>query len=140
LLVIFICYLPVQEWFIATLELMRDRSELQRRLDADPDLKNISMLSADPGAMGGTSLAKRGLLWVLFLARILLPPLQDVIMYFVPEGFFRSPRRSGGDVLWACFDGGEGGVGRYPKGVFLDDRRQVERSEESRDMEKQRAL
>ncbi|KAH9207664.1 hypothetical protein DL95DRAFT_468463 [Leptodontidium sp. 2 PMI_412] len=35
--------------------------EFQRRLDSDPTLSNISVLSIDPRAMGRTGIAKRAL-------------------------------------------------------------------------------
>lgn len=52
--------------------------------------------------------------------------------------FFRSPKKSAGDVLWACFD--EKTLGEYPKAVFLDGSKNAEISKESKDVEKQRAL
>jgi len=102
LLVMLMCvsfdsYISIKEWFIAISELMRDKYELQWRLDVDHDLKNISVLSVDPGAMGGTSLAKRGPLWILFLARILLPLLPDVTVFFA--GWVLSPAE---EVRWVC--------------------------------------
>jgi hypothetical protein len=53
-------------------------------------------------------------------------------------GFFGRRGSSAGDVLWACFD--EGALGEFPKAVFLDGRRRVESSEESRNVEKQKKL
>lgn len=83
---------------------MRNRYELQRRIDEDPNLSKLSVLSLDPGAMGGTALAKRGPLLLVIFVRGILPLPQNIIVYFSPQGFFLSPRKSAGDVLRACFD------------------------------------
>jgi len=117
---------------------MRYRYELQRRIDADPNLSKISVLSLDPGAMGGTTITKRGPLLIVIFMRGILPLLQNIIVYFSPQGFFRSPKKSAGDVLRACFD--EEALGEYPKAVFLDGREKVETSKESRDVKKQKTL
>lgn len=81
---------------------------------------------------------RRGTLFVrIFMGRV-LPQLQDIIVYFAPQGFFRSPKKSAGDVLRACFD--EETLGEHPKAVFLDERETVETSKESQDVKKQKSL
>jgi hypothetical protein len=54
------------------------------------------------------------------------------------NGFLRTTKKSGGDVLKACFD--EETLGEYPKAVYLDGTRRVESSKESTDVEKQKTL
>jgi len=116
---------------------MEHRYELQRRLDVDPDLSKISVISVDPGGMA-TRLSRRGPLWILFITRILMPALEAIISLFTLNGFLRTTMKSGGDVLKACFD--EETLGEYPKAVYLDGIRRAESSKESMDVEKQKAL
>lgn len=70
--------------------------------------------------------------------RIFLPLLQDIIVYFAPHGFFRSPKKSAGNVLSACFN--EEGLGEHPMAVFLDGSQRAETSKEVQDVKKHKEL
>ncbi|KAI0843806.1 putative short-chain dehydrogenase [Daldinia vernicosa] len=78
--------------------------ELQRRLDADPALKNLSIVGIDPGAMG-TGLLRRGnwftrvLLWP-----VILPLLAPLLTWLEPNGHVRTINKSSKDVIRAAFE------------------------------------
>ncbi|KAK0113493.1 hypothetical protein ONS96_014357 [Cadophora gregata f. sp. sojae] len=112
--------------------------ELQRRLDSDPALSNISVLSMDPGAMGGTGIAKRAPLLIRFITQVMIPLLQRISVYFSPNGSIRPTWKSAQDLMLASFD--EKYLGVRPKAVYLNGSAKAESSIESRDEEKQRQL
>ncbi|RYO92134.1 hypothetical protein DL766_001861 [Monosporascus sp. MC13-8B] len=90
--------------------------ELQRRLDTDPVLKNISITGIDPGTMG-TGLVRRGnwftrvLLWP-----IILPLLAPLLTWLQPNGDVRTIGKSSADVLTAAFETGSEVRGKYFNG------------------------
>lgn len=114
------------------------RYELQRKLSADPALSKISVLSLDPGAMGGTGLLRDSPAFVRFLTSYLLYYLQPLMVLLKPNGMARTPKKSGHDLLLACFD--EKYLGEYPKALYLGGSEKATPSVEARDEEKQRKL
>ncbi|TVY51697.1 WW domain-containing oxidoreductase, partial [Lachnellula cervina] len=112
--------------------------ELQRKLSADPALSKISVLSLDPGAMGGTGLLRDSPAFVRFLTSYLLYYLQPLMVLLKPNGMARTPKKSGHDLLLACFD--EKYLGEYPKALYLGGSEKATPSVEARDEEKQRKL
>ncbi|TVY92325.1 hypothetical protein LAWI1_G002182, partial [Lachnellula willkommii] len=112
--------------------------ELQRKLSADPALSNISVLSLDPGAMGGTGLLRDSPAFIRFLTSYLLYYLQPIMVLLKPNGIARTPKKSGHDLLLVCFD--EKYLGEYPKAVYLGGSEKATPSVEARDEEKQRKL
>ncbi|KAK8017299.1 short-chain dehydrogenase [Apiospora rasikravindrae] len=81
--------------------------ELQRRLDADPILRRVSIAGIDPGVMG-TGLTRRSnwftrvLLWP-----IIVPMLALLLTWLYPNGYVRTIHKSAGDVLMAAFEAGD---------------------------------
>ncbi|TVY25107.1 Short-chain dehydrogenase TIC 32-like protein [Lachnellula hyalina] len=112
--------------------------QLQRKLSADPALSKISVLSLDPGAMGGTGLLRDSPAFIRFLTSYLLYYLQPIMVLLKPNGRARTPKKSGYDLLLACFD--EKYLGEYPKAVYLGGSEKAIPSLEARDDEKQRKL
>jgi hypothetical protein len=95
--------------------------ELQRRLDIDPVLSNISVLSVDPGGMA-TGIARDGPFAMRFLLAWVIPALSQVIrlLEFVqPNGSLRRPATSATDLRRACFDENEP-LGKHPKAIALN--------------------
>ncbi|RYP50780.1 hypothetical protein DL768_003778 [Monosporascus sp. mg162] len=90
--------------------------ELQRRLDTDPILKNISITGIGPGMMG-TSLVRRDnwftrvLLWP-----IILPLLAPLLTWLQPNGDLRTVSQSSADVLTAAFETSPELRGKYLNG------------------------
>ncbi|CZS97695.1 related to dehydrogenase/reductase [Rhynchosporium agropyri] len=112
--------------------------EVQRRLNSDPVLSNISILSMDPGAMGGTGITKRSPLFIRFITGWLIPLFQHVAVWLSPNGFLRPTWKSAQDLMLASFD--ENYLGKHPKAVYLNGSVNAESSAESRDEEKQKQL
>ena len=113
------------------------RYELQRRLDKDPKLSNISILAVDPGGMPNTSIGRdspvsvRAFIWVLKY-------IMGFILFFFPKLPLRTTEQSASDLYYASFD--ERDLGKLPKAVNLNGHVKEVTSEESRDEEKQRQL
>ena len=102
--------------------------ELQRRMNTDPLLKNISILAVDPGFMS-TGLQRDGPWYVRLLVFNVLFPIG---VWLMPNGPIRSPDTSAGHVLRAAFEEGLGGDGGT-KGLYFDGVVPAETSGESRD-------
>jgi NAD(P)-dependent dehydrogenase (short-subunit alcohol dehydrogenase family) len=95
--------------------------ELQRRIDADPELDKISVLSLDPGGMG-TGLVRDGPFLLRFLLAVIFPiftPMLWVWNYYKPNGSLRTTEISARDLRRACFDETEP-LGMFPKAVALN--------------------
>ncbi|KAF2501705.1 putative short-chain dehydrogenase [Lophium mytilinum] len=95
--------------------------ELQRRIDADPALSNISVLSVDPGGMA-TGIVRNSPLPIRIMLVYILPlfaPLMFLVEYFAPNGTLRRPSTSAKAVRRAAFDVTEP-LGKYPKAVALN--------------------
>ncbi|CAN8101873.1 unnamed protein product [Discula destructiva] len=96
--------------------------ELQRRLDQDSLLKNISVLAVDPGAMS-TGIARRSDSWFMrvVMFRLLLPALAAIwTLLFGPNGAIRTLQQSAHDVVKAAVDCGPPPLSEHPKSMFLN--------------------
>ncbi len=114
---------------------MTPRYELQRRINLDPELSNISALAVDPGGMW-TGMAKRGA--TSFLMSLVIPWLGSILVWFSPNGILRTPSKSGGDLLLASFD--EKALGPHPKALYLNGNEKGQSGPEARDEKKQKLL
>ncbi|KAG9232833.1 hypothetical protein BJ875DRAFT_66171 [Amylocarpus encephaloides] len=112
--------------------------ELQRRLDQDSTLSKISVLSMDPGGMGGAELTKRGSPISRFIWSHIMPTVQNASVYIWSNGVLRTHEKSARDLLRACFDRKD--LGEHPKAMFLNGSAQSMSSDESRDEKNQRRL
>jgi len=109
------------------------RFELQQRLNNDPKLSNISVVSMDPGGMPEADIARDS----PFAQRAtvaILGFLLPILNFLFPSLPFRTTKKSADDLYFACFDEKE--LGAHPKAVTLDGSRSLVTSEESRDEEK----
>ncbi len=116
----------------------KNRYELQRRLDSDPALSNISVLAMDPAAMGGTGLTKRSGPLIRFIAGYVVVFLQSIFVWFMPNGSYRPTWKSAQDLMLASFDTKY--LGAHPKAVYLNGSVKAISSVESRDEAKQKRL
>ncbi|KAK6818912.1 short-chain dehydrogenase [Apiospora arundinis] len=108
--------------------------ELQRRLDADPNLNKISVLGVDPGTMP-TTIVRRGP-WAMrvLLGRILMPMFAGLMVWLSPNGPLRTTQKSARDILAVGFEPGP------VKGLYFDGSARAEMSAEASDPEKQNLL
>lgn len=90
--------------------------ELQRRLDADPSLKAISVTGIDPGVMG-TGLVRRGNWFIrVLLWPVIVPLIAPLMTWLEPNGHIRTISKSSADVLRAAFGAGPELRGKYLNG------------------------
>ncbi|XXH04597.1 hypothetical protein Hte_011014 [Hypoxylon texense] len=115
------------------------RGELQRRLNGDPILSNISILGVDPGAFP-SGVARRSP-WPIriLLYQIIIPALASLMAWIQPNGTLRTQAKVSEDVLHAAFNYDPQSVER-PKGLYLDGKVPKEMSAEARDVEKREML
>lgn len=93
------------------------RYELQRRLDADPELSNISVLGLDPGWVGATGIFRDhspGIKIFMGIMRI----FAAVLALISSNPLLRTPSRVGKDMLRVCFD--KKAFGEYPKALYVN--------------------
>jgi hypothetical protein len=105
------------------------RYELQRRIDADLDLKNISVLSPDPGGYGRNELGPRGVVVCSYLHASPIAADSKHHCLCCTAGIFHSPKKPATDVSRACSE--EERLGKLPKVVFLDKREKAKTLTES---------
>ncbi|POS76989.1 hypothetical protein DHEL01_v204608, partial [Diaporthe helianthi] len=104
---------------------------LQARLNRDPALNKICILTVDPGTMS-TGLQRHSAFFIrVVLFRVIFP----LIAWLNPQGGIRTTERSAGDVVRAAFDIGPG-LSEGPKDVYLDGDKPVETGVESQDVQK----
>ncbi|KAI2617081.1 putative short-chain dehydrogenase [Hypoxylon sp. NC1633] len=115
--------------------------ELQRRLDRDTALNDISVLAIDPGSMG-TGIARRSSSWFLrvVMFRVVIPILGAVMVYFWPNGTWRTLDKSSGDVVSAAFNLAPPPLSERPKSLYLDGSKRGEHSSEASDPLKGQAV
>ncbi|KAI1206277.1 putative short-chain dehydrogenase [Annulohypoxylon truncatum] len=95
--------------------------ELQRRLDADPALKGISLVTIDPGSMG-TGLTRRGSWFIrTILFPMIVPLLAPLLTWLNPNGDVRTVSKSSNDVVEAAFETGPRLRGKYLNGSELQE-------------------
>lgn len=97
------------------------RHELQRRLDQDTRLHNISVLALDPGAVP-TGIVRRSPSWFVrvLMFQVIMPVLGTVTTRLWPNGSFRTLQKSSSDILSAALDSGPPPLSEHPKGLFLN--------------------
>lgn len=105
--------------------------ELQRRLDTDAELDNISVLGVDPGIMP-TAITVGTLNWAVKLIFSLVARVASVVS---PNGLIRLPHKSADDLLAAAFETGPP-LGSHPKGLYFNGKILKEISDEAKDAEK----
>ncbi|OTB00280.1 hypothetical protein M426DRAFT_238631 [Hypoxylon sp. CI-4A] len=110
--------------------------ELQKRLDQDALLSNISVLAVDPGAMA-TGIVRQSPWWIRVLFfKIFVGILSRVLVRLYPNGTWRTPRKSARDVLAAAFDCGPPPLTERPKGLYLNGSEIGEYNSEAKDPRK----
>lgn len=109
-------------------------SELQRRLDQDPVLHNISVLGIDP-ALFNTGIVRRSGNWFIriFLWKFVLPGIASVVAWFMPNGPFRSVEKSSRDILAAALHNDPPPLSTRPKGLYLNGSELGKRNPEAKD-------
>ncbi|KAM0195344.1 hypothetical protein ACHAPC_000539 [Botrytis cinerea] len=115
--------------------------ELQRRLDVDPKLKNISVLGVDPGTVP-TGLSRHSPWFIrVLMFQIIFPFVAILQAWHNPKGnnSIRTASKSAVDVLAAAFDSNPL-LGKRPKGLYLDGSERSETSAESKDPQKRDML
>ncbi|KAJ5783332.1 Short-chain dehydrogenase [Penicillium psychrosexuale] len=111
--------------------------ELQRRLNTDPSLFNISILGVDPGGMP-SNLTRRGSFSMIILMKTVIPLLAFILVRLSPNGPLRTTTKSAKDVVGAAFDTQT--IGEQPKNVYLNGSEFSQPGAEARDVEKQSLL
>lgn len=108
--------------------------ELQRRLDQDPLLSNISVLALDPGAMP-TGIMRHNEYW--FVRYVMFQVVLSLVTVFWgwlwPNGAFRTLKKSARDILAAVIACGPSPLSEHPKGLFLNGSEQGEYNTEALD-------
>jgi hypothetical protein len=105
--------------------------ELQRRMDQDPSLNNVSILGVDPGTMR-TGLQRHASWFIrVFIFQFLYP----LLAWLKPPGPTRSTEQSASDIMGAAFDTNDV-LGQFPKALYLDGTKLIEPSAESQDLRK----
>ncbi|KAH7364868.1 hypothetical protein BKA65DRAFT_145272 [Rhexocercosporidium sp. MPI-PUGE-AT-0058] len=91
--------------------------ELQRRLDADPALSNISVLGHDPGWIGDTAIVRNADATIKFTFKV-LKLLALITWMFSSNPMIRTREMNGGFLLALCFDREK--FGEFPKALYID--------------------
>ncbi|CAG8959244.1 hypothetical protein HYFRA_00012602 [Hymenoscyphus fraxineus] len=102
--------------------------ELQRRVNQDPSLKNISLLGVDPGIM--TTGLQRHAPW--FIRVLIFQVIMPLVGLMMPNGPYRTTQKSASHVLRAAFDSDQV-MGPLPKDLYFNGLELMETSDESRD-------
>jgi hypothetical protein len=112
----------------------KKRHELQRRLNQDTRLSNISVLALDPGAMP-TDIIRSNPSWFVrvLVFQVIMPVLGTVTTRLWPSGSFRTLHKSAGDVLSAALDAGPPPLSEHPKGLYLNGSELGEYNSEARE-------
>ena len=113
---------------------------LQRRMDAKPELKNISALAVDPAAMLTTGMVRSYNTAFRLAIRVVGYVFSPLLVLLSPNGRFRTPAKSARDVLYAALTEGSKTLGEKPKGLFMNGTALSESSFEARDEEKQKVV
>lgn len=107
---------------------------LQRRLDSSAEYAGISTLLLNPGGMGGAELTKRGTRLKRFMWTYIFPVVQEIAVWWWPNGALRTSWKSAGDLLDLVVRDAVG------KGEYWEGSVRGKSSAESRDLEKQDML
>jgi hypothetical protein len=112
---------PPSIWSLRPSNLSVYSSELQRRLDQDSTLKNISVLGIDTKLVN-TGIVRQSESWLLhvLLRQFLLPAIAAILIYFFPTGPLRPARKSASDIVAAALKSGPPPFNARPKGLCLN--------------------
>lgn len=102
----------------------------------DPVLSDISVICLDPGGMG-SDLGRRGSFYFgTIMMKVIMPVVAPAMMWSSPNGALRTPSKSAGDVLRACYDI------EAPRGrpLYLSGSEEKEPGRDAKDEVKRRAL
>ncbi|KAG8163455.1 hypothetical protein KVR01_006752 [Diaporthe batatas] len=113
-------------------------AELQRRVDLDHVLSNISVLAIDPGSTP-TQLIRRGNWMIRGHWTFIMPWLVIILTWLWPNGSNRTTKKSSGDLIAAAFDSNPT-LGERPKGLYLDGEEPRQMAAEARDPRKREIL
>lgn len=116
----------------------KNRSELQRRLNADLILNRITTVGIDPGSMPSPSGVARRSNWFSrnIVHGIIMPIMGYVIMWLYPEtnGKMRTTTRSARDVIRATMDIS------VAKAAYFDGTARVQTAKEAQDIMKREII
>lgn len=115
----------------AKLFLIMMMHELQRRVDKDPTLKNISILGVDPGTMS-TGLQRHASWFIRVLVFQIILPILALLM---PNGPIRPTEKSASHIMRAALDSDQV-LGELPKDLYFNGLELTEPSVEARDVRK----
>ncbi|CAG9953745.1 unnamed protein product [Clonostachys rosea f. rosea IK726] len=113
--------------------------ELQRRIDLDKALHNISVVGVDPGATPSGITRRGGWIVHVFIGHFVMAILAFVLSLFSSNAGVRTNTKSGKDMLAVMLECNPT-LGDRPKGLYLDGNEMVPMSEEARDERKTRTL
>jgi len=88
--------------------------------------------------MPNTGLVKDASRAIQFLLHYILGSVISLVTWLQPNGSYRSPWKSAGDLLAASFN--EKDYGKHPQALYLDGSRKAEAGPEAMDEEKQKML
>jgi hypothetical protein len=113
-----------------------NRYGLQNRLQKDHRLSKISIVAMDPGAVGGTGLFQAHTFpaWMWFILFYLMPLMQTIAVWFMPNGPIRTPHQVGKDLVFAGWNENLKGA------TYLDGQMVRDSSPETHDAVKQGKL
>ncbi|KAL8824249.1 MAG: hypothetical protein Q9191_005187 [Dirinaria sp. TL-2023a] len=114
------------------------RFELQRRLASSSRLSNISVVSVDPGAMPNTGLVKDASPMIQFLLHYVLGSVISIVTWLRPNGDYRTPWKSAGDLLNASFN--ETDYGKHPQALYLNGSAKAKAGAEARNEQYQKEM
>ncbi|KAH7113767.1 putative short-chain dehydrogenase [Dendryphion nanum] len=109
-------------------------SELQRRLDQDSILKNVSVLGIDPGLVN-TGIVRRSGSWFLrvFLWQYLLPAIAVILARLSPNGPIRLVGKSAKDIIATALKSEPSPLSARPKGLYFNGSELGKRNPEAKD-------
>lgn len=114
--------------------------ELQRRLDVDPTLNNISVLAVDPAAMA-TGIVRHSPWFVrVIVFGFFAGVFGGLWVRFFPNGTWRTPQKSARDVLAAAFHSAPTPLTDRPKSLYLNGSELGQYNSEAKDPEKCRII
>ncbi|KAN0103253.1 NAD(P)-binding protein [Hyaloscypha variabilis] len=112
--------------------------ELQRKLDADPEMQNISCLLEDPGLVAGTTLLTPMPFYIRWIIMYLMIPIGIIWSFLWSSGRFRTTKAVGRALVWCSWDTMT--LGQAPKGLYLNGTEISTSSKETYDQVKQERL
>ncbi|GAW15795.1 hypothetical protein ANO14919_052170 [Xylariales sp. No.14919] len=94
-------------------------AELQQRLDADPELRGVSIVGVDPGHMS-TGIVRHGS-WIIRSVAPIMSLIAQLTAWFQTNPHFRTTAKSADDLIAAAFEAGPRLRGKYLDGSELSE-------------------